>query len=81
MNLKLRTKIVLIAFASMLLAIGAHAPTSSIIMRREYSEAFQDKTLIISLPMSALPWISKACSKSYRPNWLTRSACRALSCG
>ncbi len=47
MNLKLRTKIVLIALVSLLLAIGVNATISSYIITREYSNALRSRTLVI----------------------------------
>ena len=47
MNLKIRTKIVLIALVSLLLAIGINAAISSYIITREYSNALQSRALVI----------------------------------
>jgi len=47
MNLRIRTKIVLIALVSLLLAIGLNAAISSYIITREYSDALQSRALVI----------------------------------
>jgi len=47
MNFKIRTKIVLIALVSLLLAIGINATISSYIITREYSDALQSQALVI----------------------------------
>ena len=47
MNLKIRTKIVLIAIVILLLAIGINASINSYILTREYSNALQSRALVI----------------------------------
>jgi GAF domain-containing protein/HAMP domain-containing protein len=47
MNLRIRTRIVLIAVAILLLAIGINASIDSYILTREYSNALQSRALVI----------------------------------